>query len=165
MPKTVGKILSFLDKIIFLFEFPATLLGLVLIVFLVYVGVARYFFQMATPYEDEFSLLIHLWMVNLGMSLVVRQGDHVTTKILYDRIVTRGKVGRAYSVFVELVKIAFIILMLWFLYQTFPLLTRGVTEYMRWPFAAYYSALVVGFTFMLIRYVLVTVGMVSGGRQ
>lgn len=164
MPKSMGKILSFIDKILFLLEFPATLLGLVLIVFLVYVGVARYFLQMATPYEEEFSLLIHLWMVNLGMSLVVRQGDHVATKILYERIVMRGRTGKAYSVFVELVKIAFIVLMLWFLYQTFPLLTRGVTEYMRWPFAAYYSALVAGFAFMLARYILVAANLISGGR-
>lgn len=164
MPKSMGKTLSFIDKTLFLFEFPATLLGLVLIVFLVYVGIARYFLQMATPYEEEFSLLIHLWMVNLGMSLVVRSGDHVSTKILYDRIVIRGGVGKAYGVFVDLVKIVFIVLMLWFLYQTFPLLTRGVTEYMRWPFAAYYSALVVGFVFMFVRYVLDIANLISGGR-
>lgn len=161
---TVNKLISFFDKVLLSIEFPTSFLGLLLIVFLVYVGIARYFFQTATPYEEEFSLLIHLWTVNLGMSLVIRQGDHVATKILYDRVATIGRVGRVYRLFVELLKISFLALMLWFLYQTFPLLTRGVTEYMRWPFATYYSAIIVGLTFMLIRYTLGVVSICIGDK-
>lgn len=161
---TVNKLVSFFDKVLLSIEFPTSFLGLILIVFLVYVGIARYFFRIATPYEEEFSLLIHLWMVNLGMSLVIRQGDHVATKILYDRIVTTGRLGRVYRLFVEVLKISFLALMLWFLYQTFPLLTRGVTEYMRWPFAAYYSAIVVGLAFMLIRYALEVIRICTGDK-
>lgn len=162
MRKTINKLIAFFDKVLFAVELPTSFLGLVLILFLVYVGIARYFLRIATPYEEEFSLLVHLWTVNLGMSLVIRQGDHVATKILYDRIVARGRVGKVYKVFVEILKILFIALMLWFLYQTFPLLTRGVTEYMRWPFAAYYSAIAVGLTFMLVRYIMTVLSILVG---
>lgn len=164
MRNTINKLTAFFDKALFLVELPTSFLGLLLIFFLVYVGIARYFLRIATPYEEEFSLLIHLWAVNLGKSLVIRQGDHVTTKILYDRIATRGRVGKVYKVLVELLKILFIALMLWFLYQTFPLLTRGVSEYMRWPFAAYYSAIVVGLTFMLVRYVMMALSVCVGEK-
>lgn len=164
MRTTVSKLIYFFDRALLSIELPTSFLGLLLIVFLVYAGIARYFLRMPTPYEEELSLLIHLWMVNLGMSLVIRQGDHVATKILYDKIVTHKRIGRVYRLFVELLKISFIILMLWFLYQTFPLLTRGVTEYMRWPFAAYYSAIVVGLTFMLVRYALQVLSICAGDK-
>lgn len=146
--------LFLLDRFLFYIEFPLTFLGLVLILFLVFVGYARYFLKMATPYEDEFSLLIHLWMINLGMSLVVKYGDHVSTPIFYDRIVLHKRFGKLYKVLVESTKVGFLVIMLWYLYQTFPLLTRGVTEYLRWPFAIYYSAIVVGLLSMVIRYVI-----------
>ncbi|MEM2307584.1 MAG: TRAP transporter small permease subunit [Sulfolobales archaeon] len=164
MRTTVSKLIPFFDRVLLSVEFSTSFLGLLLIVFLVYVGIARYFFQTATPYEEEFSLLIHLWMVNLGMSLVIRQGDHVATKILYDRVATLRRIGRVYRLFVELLKISFIVLMLWFLYQTFPLLTRAVTEYMRWPFAAYYSAIVAGLMFMLVRYILQAMSICIGDK-
>lgn len=154
MGEARNKVLFLLDRLLFHVEFLLTFLGLVLIFFLVFVGYSRYFLKMATPYEDEFSLLIHLWMINMGMSLVIRHGDHVSTSIFYDKILLHRRFGRLYKVLVELVKVSFLAIMLWYLYQTFPLLTRGVTEYLRWPFAAYYSAIAAGLLSMTIRYLI-----------
>jgi len=153
-PITKNKIFSILDKALLAIESAIVVAGIFLPLSLVYYGFSRYVLQVATPYEEELTLLVHLWVIALGFSLTLRYGDHTATTIFYDKIVNRGKLGKAYQAIVYSINIAFLVIMLWYLYQTFPLLTRGVTEYMRWPFAIYYSAIVVGIIFVMIRYIL-----------
>jgi len=159
-----GRILQFFDRIFYSVEITATIIGMFIIPFLVFVGISRYFLKQATPYEEELTLLLHIWLVNLGFSLVLRYGDHAVVTIFYDKLVKRERFGKAYQSFIILINLAFIAIVMWYFYQTFPLLTRGVTEYMRWPFIWYYSALVVGFVFMAVRY-LMKIIYSSGGVQ
>jgi len=153
-PIIKNKIFYILDKALLALESAVVAAGIFLPLSLVYYGFSRYVLKVGTPYEEELTLLVHLWVIALGFSLTLKYGDHAATTIFYGKIANRGKLGKAYEAAVYSINIAFLAIMLWYLYQTLPLLTRGVTEYMRWPFAIYYSAIVVGIVFMMIRYIL-----------
>ncbi|MEM0059734.1 MAG: TRAP transporter small permease [Desulfurococcaceae archaeon] len=164
MSKT-RRALGVFDKVLGFIEEPFTYLGIILVLMLVGVAFSRYFLKYPTPFEEEVSLLLNLWMVCLGMSIVLRTGDHINTPILYDKIVARKRIGRIYRVLIYLVSIGFSALMLYFIYLKFPILTKGRTEYMRFPYAVYYSGLIIAFSFMILRYTIKIVVTLTGETQ
>lgn len=148
----IKKTLVLVDKVLGYIEEAFSYLGLILVLMLVAVAFSRYFLRIPTPFEEEISLLLNLWTICLGMSIVLRTGDHINTPIIYDKAV--AKIGRGYRVLIYLISATFLALMIYFLYLRFPIITRGVTEYVRLPYATFYYALIVAFSFMLLRYMM-----------
>lgn len=144
---TVSKILSAVDRALSAVEISVLLAtGIAIVATLFYGAVVRYFLHGSFPEEAELSWLMYTWLVFLGSSYVLRGGDHPNVTLV------RGRFGAKYTAALYLVCLAYIAVIIHYALQYSRIFLLQVTATMRLPMAYFYGAMIVGFTFMAVRY-------------
>ncbi len=143
------KTISYMDKALAAIEIPVvfiTELGIISV--LLYGAINRYFIHGSFPQEAELAWIFHIWLVFIGGSLVLSRGDHPYVGII------RDKRGKLYKTFMMLLCIAFSAIMLYFVIDYYPVYSIQKTTFLRLPKTVLYTAMILGFTFIIIRYII-----------
>jgi TRAP-type C4-dicarboxylate transport system permease small subunit len=146
---TVSRVLKVLDRALSAVEISVILVtGVAIVSALFYGAIVRYLLHGSFPEEAELSWLMYTWLVFLGSSYVLRGGDHPNVTLI------RGRFGARYAAALYLVSLAYVVLILYQTLQYSRIFLLQRTATMRLPMAYFYGAMVVGFTFMAVRYVM-----------
>lgn len=149
MGGVLGRIVGLIDKMLNIVEITVLVItGVILLGSLFYAGVVRYAHLGSFPEEIELSWLLYSWMVFVGSSHVLRKGDHPHVSML------REKLGWWYTLVIYAISIAYLVVMLHILITYRYLYAVQRTAVMRLSLRYFYDAALVGFSFMIIRYVL-----------
>lgn len=156
--------LKILDKAMVLVEVPVIVVcGTLLIGLLLYAALGRYFFHVGVPYEDELSRLFFTWLSLLGASYLLRSGEHPTVSLISDRIIVKKNLlSKVYQVFIYSAIIVFLTIVLYATLDSLPLYYNYYTTVLRAPMIYYYYAGVIGLSFMIVRYFMKTLALLSG---
>lgn len=145
----VSKVLSAADRALSAVEISVIVAtGSVIVATLFYGAVVRYFLHGSFPEEAELSWLMYTWLVFLGSSYVLRGGDHPNVMLI------RGKFGAKYTVALYLVCLAYIVIIIYYALQYSRIFLLQRTATMRLPMAYFYGAMIAGFIFMALRYLM-----------
>jgi len=142
-----AKIISYIDKVLASIEIPVvfiTELGIISV--LLYGAINRYFIHGTFPQEAELAWIFHIWLIFIGGSLVLRGGDHPFVGII------RDKRGKLYKTIMMLLCIIFSAIMLYYTIDYYGVYGIQKTTFLRLPKTILYIAMILGFTFMIIRY-------------
>jgi len=143
------KTISYIDKALAAIEIPVVFITEVgIISILLYGAINRYFIHGTFPQEAELAWIFHIWLVFIGGSLVLRKGDHPYVGII------RDKKGKLYKTFVMLLCILFSAVMLYYVIDYYDVYGIKKTTFLRLPMTLLYAAMILGFTFMIIRYII-----------
>jgi len=143
----LAKTISYIDKALASIEIPVifiTELGIISV--LLYGAINRYFIHGAFPQEAELAWIFHIWLVFIGGSLVLRGGDHPFVGII------RDKKGKLYKTIMILFCIIFSAIMLYYTIDYYGVYSIQKTTFLRLPKSILYAAMILGFTFIIIRY-------------
>lgn len=122
--------------------------GVLLVSSLFYAAVVRYTHLGSFPEETELSWLLYSWMVFIGSSSVLRGGDHPRVEIL------PRKLGWKYKIVIYVVSIIYLASIIYILVNYRWLYSVQKTAVMRLSLIYFYDAVIVGYSFMIVRYVI-----------
>lgn len=149
MASALIKITSLIDKIINFMEIPVLIVtGILLLGSLFYAGIVRYTRLGSFPEETELSWLLYTWMIFIGSSSVLRKGDHPHVSFM------REKFGWKYKVALYIVSIIYLSGFIYILVSYRWLYVVQRTAVMRISLAYFYNAAIIGFSLMIIRYII-----------
>ncbi|MEL9908724.1 MAG: TRAP transporter small permease [Desulfurococcus sp.] len=145
----IAKLLRVIDRVLVGIEATVIIVaGVLITVALFYGAIVRYVMHSSFPQEAELSWLLYTWLVFIGSSYVLSKGDHPTVTII------RGRLGKIYNLLIYLICIVYvsIILRQAILYSDIFMLQKTAT--MGLPLYYFYAALILGFVFIDIRYIM-----------
>ncbi|AFL67077.1 TRAP transporter small permease [Desulfurococcus amylolyticus] len=145
----IAKLLRAINRVLLSIEATVIIVaGVLITVALFYGAIVRYVIHGSFPQEAELSWLLYTWLVFIGSSYVLSKGDHPTVTFI------RGRLGKIYNLFIYLVCIVYvsIILRQAILYSDIFVLQKTAT--MGLPLYYFYAALILGFIFIDIRYIM-----------
>lgn len=146
---TMLKILKILDKSLKIVEGVILIFcGIIIIGALLYSAIVRYFLRGSFPEAPELTWFMYTWMVFLGSSAVLGSGDHPLVSIF------RGKRGKLYNIVIYVLCVLYIAVLLYALYIMPRILWMQKTIVLQIPYIYFYAAMVIGFSFMIIRYII-----------
>ncbi|MEM1638563.1 MAG: TRAP transporter small permease [Desulfurococcaceae archaeon] len=149
MTPALIKAINLVDKIINFIETPILITtGILLLSSLFYAGVVRYAHIGSFPEETELSWFLYTWMVFVGSSSVLRKGDHPHIRLM------REKLGWKYEILLYIVSILYLSGIIYILISYRWLYAVQKTAVMRISLAYFYDAAIIGFSLMIIRYVI-----------
>ena len=124
--------------------------------------VLRYTSGDSIVWAEELSRYLMIWLTFLGTGLVLRYGGHLAIDNLQN--VVPGRIGRLLRVLIVLCAAGFALAMLW-LGALYVMRTWAqTTPVMELPFGLIYSALPLGFLFLLIHLAMFARGFVTERR-
>ncbi len=149
MKSTATRALKYLDSVLTAIEIPIVFVcGVGIISVLLYGAINRYIIHGVFPQEPELAWLFHMWLVFIGGSLVLRVGDHPFVGII------REKKGKIFKTAIYLACISFAGVMLYALIEFYDTYKLQKTTFLRLPMTALYAAMILGFSFIIVRYVM-----------
>ncbi len=144
-----AKVLKYLDKALATIEIPVVFVcGAGIIMVLLYGAINRYIIHGVFPQEPELAWLFHMWLVFIGGSLVLRKGDHPYVGII------REKRGKLYKTIIILLCLVFAATMLYATLDFYSVYSLQKTTFLRLPMTTLYMAMILGFLFIIIRYII-----------
>ena len=128
---------------------------MLVISFLVFLQVlTRYVFQFSTPWLEELTRFLMIWMVLLGSSLAVKMNKHITID-MFDLLLKKDKSRKLYYLFINITGIIFSAFLI---YYSFEVVMRTATYNqvsgaMRVPMYLINGSFLVGGLLILLHYV------------
>ena len=130
--------------------------GIIIVSVLVYSALVRYVLKGSFPEAQELAWISYTWMVFVGSSIAIRHGDHPLVSLI------RGRRGALYNSLLYLSCVAFIAAVLYAVAVTPRILLEQVTSVMGLKMWYFYLGLIVGMTFMAVRYVVRVLRLLAG---
>jgi len=113
--------------------------------------VARYFFSSSNAGIDELTRLAFVWCASLGSALAFRAGAHLGVTALVNKLKDSRRVY--YEIFLNLLLIAFMVLVVKAGIQMAQMGGRQFSEYLRMSMACFYSCIPVGAAFSIVVFI------------
>ena len=149
MSSVLVKALNLVDRILNYVEVLVSILTSVLLLgSLFYAAVVRYARLGSFPEETELSWLLYCWMTFIGSSSVLRVGDHPHISMM------REKLGWKYVIVLYTISILYLGGLIYTLASYRSLYSVQKTAVMQLSLTYFYDAALVGFSFMIIRYLI-----------
>lgn len=123
----------------------------------------RYMTNFSLSWAEEVARYLMIWMTFLGAGLVMRMGGHVAVTSLQDML--PANVQRALRWAIAALLLAFFVAMVWFGYDYMSRMGRQLTPATRIPFSYIYAAMPVGFSLLIVHFLLVVKDFVRGEDQ
>jgi TRAP-type C4-dicarboxylate transport system, small permease component len=154
------KVLNLVDRVLNYIETPVLMLtGVLLLGSLFYAAVVRYTHLGSFPEETELSWFLYCWMVFIGSSSVLRAGDHPHVSLV------RKKLGWKYEIVLFIISMAYLGGLIYILTSYRWLYSVQKTAVMQLSLTYFYDAALIGFSFMIIRYIVKVLSLIHIKRR
>ena len=160
------KILTAIDDTMARIERPIMFIfGFAMFYVMCHAVIARYVFNVSSPWMMEVPRLFHIWMCFVGGSYLIRTNRHPVVEYFSDKVRSKGDVllRRLHFTFVYIVMLIFIGATLYYAWRQIPMFVMQRTMYLRMSFIYVNGGLYVGLIFMVIR-ILLKIGYVWKGE-
>lgn len=149
MLSAVKRIIGLIDEVLMGVEVVVLgVTGVTIIVALLYSAIVRYYLKGSFPEAPELTWFAYTWMVFVGSSAVLRTGDHPYVGFI------RDKHSRIYKTAIYTVSIVYLVAIIYAMLASPKIVWMQKTVVLGLPLRYFYYALILGFSFMIIRYIM-----------